>query len=204
MKLSTSILNMKKDNEYLNKLGNTTTDYIHLDIMDGIFVDNKSDMFNFINDNIVNKPLDIHLMVEDTIYYIEKYSKLNPHNITIHYEIKNNLLESINLIKEKNIKVGLAINPNTDINEIIEYLDKIDILLIMSVVPGMGGQSYIDVSSKLKQARLLQKKYNFVIEVDGGIKDSNIKKIDTDIAVVGSFITSSNNFQNQIDKLNIK
>ena len=204
MKLSTSILNMKKDKENLDKLNNTTTNYIHLDIMDGKFVNNESDMFDFINDNETNKPLDIHLMVEDTISYIEKYSKLNPNNITIHYEIKNNLLESINLIKSKNIKVGLAINPDTDIDEIIKYLDKIDLLLIMSVVPGLGGQSYIDVSNKLKQARLLQQKYNFVIEVDGGIKDNNISTIDTDIAVVGSFITSSNNFQEQINKLNIK
>lgn len=204
MKLSTSILNMKKDKENLDKLNNTTTNYIHLDIMDGKFVNNESDMFDFINDNETNKSLDIHLMVEDTISYIEKYSKLNPNNITIHYEIKNNLLESINLIKSKNIKVGLAINPDTDIDEIIKYLDKIDLLLIMSVVPGLGGQSYIDVSNKLKQARLLQQKYNFVIEVDGGIKDNNISIIDTDIAVVGSFITSSDNFQEQINKLNIK
>ena len=204
MKLSTSILNMKKDKENLDKLNNTTTNYIHLDIMDGKFVNNESDMFDFINDNETNKPLDIHLMVEDTISYIEKYSKLNPNNITIHYEIKNNLLESINLIKSKNIKVGLAINPDTNIDEIIKYLDKIDLLLIMSVVPGLGGQSYIDVSNKLKQARLYQQKYNFVIEVDGGIKDNNISTIDTDIAVVGSFITSSDNFQEQINKLNIK
>lgn len=204
MKLSTSILNMKKDKEHMQKLNDTTTNYIHLDIMDGIFVNNESDMFDFINNNVINKPLDIHLMVEDTISYIEKYSKLKPNNITIHYEIKSNLLESINLIKEKNIKVGLAINPDTNIDEIIKYLDKIDLLLIMSVIPGLGGQSYIDVSNKLKQARLLQKQYSFVIEVDGGIKDNNISTIDTDIAVVGSFITSSDNFQKQINKLNIK
>ena len=204
MKLSTSILNMKKDKEHIQKLNDTTTNYIHLDIMDGIFVNNESDMFDFINNNVINKPLDIHLMVEDTLSYIEKYSKLKPNNITIHYEIKSNLLESINLIKEKNIKVGLAINPDTNIDEIIKYLDKIDLLLIMSVIPGLGGQSYIDVSNKLKQARLLQKQYNFVIEVDGGIKDNNISTIDTDISVVGSFITSSDNFQQQINKLNIK
>ena len=204
MKLSTSILNMNKNKENLEKLNNSTTDYIHLDIMDGKFVENTSNMFDFIHNNVVNKPLDVHLMVEDTFKYIEEYSKLNPNNITIHYEIKNSLLESINLIKSKNIKVGLAINPNTNIDEIIEYLDRIDLLLIMSVVPGLGGQSYIDVSNKLKQARLLQKKYNFLIEVDGGIKDSNITIIDTDIAVVGSFITSSDDFQLQINKLDIK
>lgn len=200
MKIATSILNMKKDSEHFNQLNHTTTDFIHLDIMDGNFVCNQSDMFDFVNNNIVEKPLDIHLMVQNPIPYIEKYSKLNPNNITVHYEA-DCLLESLHSIKEKNIKVGLAINPKTDVHQIEECLDKIDLLLIMSVEPGLGGQSYIDVSNKLKEARNLQKKYSFVIEVDGGIKDNNIASIDADIAVVGSFITSKEDFQKQIDEL---
>lgn len=200
MKIATSILNMKKDSEHFNRLNHTTTDFIHLDIMDGNFVCNQSDMFDFVNNNIVEKPLDIHLMVQNPIPYIEKYSKLNPNNITVHYEA-DCLLESLHSIKEKNIKVGLAINPKTDVHQIEECLDKIDLLLIMSVEPGLGGQSYIDVSNKLKEARNLQKKYSFVIEVDGGIKDNNIASIDADIAVVGSFITSKEDFQKQIDEL---
>ena len=200
MKISTSILNMKKDSEHFNRLNHTTTDFIHLDIMDGNFVCNQSDMFDFVNNNIVEKPLYIHLMVQNPIPYIEKYSKLNPNNITVHYEA-DCLLESLHSIKEKNIKVGLSINPKTDVHQIEECLDKIDLLLIMSVEPGLGGQSYIDVSNKLKEARNLQKKYSFVIEVDGGIKDSNIASIDADIAVVGSFITSKEDFQKQIDEL---
>lgn len=200
MKIATSILNMKKDLEHFNRLNHTTTDFIHLDIMDGNFVCNQSDMFDFVNNNIVEKPLDIHLMVQNPIPYIEKYSQLNPNNITVHYEA-DCLLESLHSIKEKNIKVGLAINPKTDVHQIEECLDKIDLLLIMSVEPGLGGQSYIDVSNKLKEARNLQKKYSFVIEVDGGIKDNNIASIDADIAVVGSFITSKEDFQKQIDEL---
>ncbi len=200
MKIATSILNMKKDSEHFNRLNHTTTDFIHLDIMDGNFVCNQSDMFDFVNNNIVEKPLDIHLMVQNPIPYIEKYSQLNPNNITVHYEA-DCLLESLHSIKEKNIKVGLAINPKTDVHQIEECLDKIDLLLIMSVEPGLGGQSYIDVSNKLKEARNLQKKYSFVIEVDGGIKDNNIASIDADIAVVGSFITSKEDFQKQIDEL---
>lgn len=200
MKIATSILNMKKDSEHFNRLNHTTTDFIHLDIMDGNFVCNQSDMFDFVNNNIVEKPLDIHLMVQNPIPYIEKYSQLNPNNITVHYEA-DCLLESLHSIKEKNIKVGLAINPKTDVHQIAECLDKIDLLLIMSVEPGLGGQSYIDVSNKLKEARTLQKKYSFVIEVDGGIKDNNIASIDADIAVVGSFITSKEDFQKQIDEL---
>lgn len=200
MKIATSILNMKKDSEHFNRLNHTTTDFIHLDIMDGNFVCNQSDMFDFVNNNIVEKPLDIHLMVQNPIPYIEKYSQLNPNNITVHYEA-DCLLESLHSIKEKNIKVGLAINPKTDVHQIEECLNKIDLLLIMSVEPGLGGQSYIDVSNKLKEARNLQKKYSFVIEVDGGIKDNNIASIDADIAVVGSFITSKEDFQKQIDEL---
>lgn len=200
MKIATSILNMKKDSEHFNRLNHTTTDFIHLDIMDGNFVCNQSDMFDFVNNNMVEKPLDIHLMVQNPIPYIEKYSQLNPNNITVHYEA-DCLLESLHSIKEKNIKVGLAINPKTDVHQIEECLDKIDLLLIMSVEPGLGGQSYIDVSNKLKEARNLQKKYSFVIEVDGGIKDNNIASIDADIAVVGSFITSKEDFQKQIDEL---
>ena len=200
MKIATSILNMKKDSEHFNRLNHTTTDFIHLDIMDGNFVCNQSDIFDFVNNNIVEKPLDIHLMVQNPIPYIEKYSQLNPNNITVHYEA-DCLLESLHSIKEKNIKVGLAINPKTDVHQIAECLDKIDLLLIMSVEPGLGSQSYIDVSNKLKEARNLQKKYSFVIEVDGGIKDNNIASIDADIAVVGSFITSKEDFQKQIDEL---
>lgn len=202
MKIATSILNMKKDSKYLKELENTTTDYLHLDIMDGKFVTNKSELYDFIKENEpILKPLDIHLMVEDVIPYIEKYSDLNPEYITIHYEIQEDINDAIELIKSKNCKAGLSIKPNTSVNEITPYLDKIDLLLVMSVEPGYGGQSYIDISDKLKQARQLQKDYNFVIEVDGGINNTNISSIDTDIAVVGSYITSSDDFQKQINNL---
>lgn len=205
MKIATSILNMKKENKYLKDLEKTSTDYIHLDIMDGIFVTNTSELYNFIKENEpILKPLDIHLMVEDVNMYIEKYSDLNPEYIAIHYEINSNLNEAIELIKSKNIKVGISIKPNTSVDNIITYLDKIDLLLIMSVEPGYGGQSYIDISDKLKRARILQKDYNFKIEVDGGINENNISSIDTDIAVVGSYIISSDNYQKQINNLKEK
>lgn len=201
MKLSTSILNLNKTKEDLKQINNTTTDYIHLDIMDNKFVDNYSDMYDFIKENNVTKKLDVHLMVEDVKTYIEKYSELKPDFITIHYEIKQDLNELINLIKSKNIKVGIAINPDTEVNKIINYLDKIDLVLVMSVFPGLGGQKYIDIKDKIKQLRSYNK--NILIEVDGGINDTNINQIDSDICVVGSFITSHTNYQEQINKLNI-
>lgn len=202
MKISTSILNMIKKTDNLRKLEDTNTDYIHLDIMDGKFVTNINELYDFIKENEpISKPLDVHLMVEDVAFYINKYSDLNPEYITIHYEIDKNIDDVIKLIQSKNCKVGLSIKPNTSISEVIPYLSKIDLLLIMSVEPGYGGQSYIDISDKLKQARALQKDYQFIIEVDGGINDTNISSINTDIAVVGSFITSSDDYQAQLNKL---
>ena len=202
MKLSCSYLSSDDKEKTIKELNESKTDYIHLDIMDGKFVTNTSELYDFIKKNEpISKPLDVHLMVEDVNFYIDKYSNLNPKYITIHYEIDSDINEAIKLIKSKNCKVGLSIKPNTKIDEIINYLDKIDLVLVMSVEPGYGGQSYIDISDKLEYLRKLQNDYNFVIEVDGGINDTNISSIDTDIAVVGSFITSSDNYQEQINIL---
>lgn len=201
MKISTSILNMEKDLKHLNELNNTSTDYIHLDIMDGIFVSNTSDMYDFINNNEINKPLDIHLMVENVDEYIEKYSKLNPKFITFHVEVSNTL-SLINKVKEKNIKVGLAISPKTDIKMLIPYLKDIDLILVMSVEPGYGGQQFLESTySKLEELNKLKNAYSFLLEVDGGINNYNSKKINADMIVVGSYITKSNNMQEMIDTL---
>lgn len=201
MKISTSILNMEKDIKNLEELNKTSTDYIHLDIMDGKFVDNFSDMYDFIKDNKINKLLDIHLMVEDVHSYIEKYSNLNPEYITFHIEV-GNTLSLIKKIKDKNIKVGLAISPNTDILELEPYLKYIDLILIMSVEPGLGGQKFLENTYiKLEKINELKKDYSFQIEVDGGINFNNCKTINADIIVVGSYITKSDNYQKMIDTL---
>ena len=201
MKISTSILNMEKDLKHLTELNNTSTDYIHLDIMDGIFVSNTSDMYNFIKNNEINKPLDIHLMVENVDEYIEKYSKLNPEFITFHVEVSNTL-SLINKVKEKNIKVGLAISPKTDIKLLMPYLKDIDLILVMSVEPGYGGQEFLESTySKLEELNKLKHNYSFLLEVDGGINNYNSKKINADMIVVGSYITKSNNMQEMIDTL---
>ena len=201
MKISTSILNMEKDLKHLTELNNTSTDYIHLDIMDGIFVSNTSDMYNFLKNNEINKPLDIHLMVENVDEYIEKYSKLNPEFITFHVEVSNTL-SLINKVKEKNIKVGLAISPKTDIKLLMPYLKDIDLILVMSVEPGYGGQEFLESTySKLEELNKLKHNYSFLLEVDGGINNYNSKKINADMIVVGSYITKSNNMQEMIDTL---
>lgn len=206
MMLSTSILSIKDNlKENVLKLNNTDTTYIHLDIMDGIFVPNKTWNYKDLKDvlNGVNKPLDIHLMVNDVIKYIDDYSNLNPEYITIHLEAVNNVKEIIDYIHSKNIKAGLSIKPNTNTEELIPYLNDIEMVLLMSVEPGMGGQVFInDTYKRLNELNKLKKEYNFLIEIDGGINESNINNLDgVDMAVVGSYITSSDNYQEQIDKL---
>lgn len=209
LEISTSILSIK-DNliDNIIKLNETDTDYIHYDIMDGKFVSNIS----FSNDDIrrINeyntKKLDVHLMVENPKEYINFFKAFNPEYITIHYEI-DNLEEYINFIKSNNIKVGVSIKPNTKVSDILYLLDRIDLVLIMSVEPGMGGQTFIDNSiDKINELKSYINKNNLdtLIEVDGGINDitsKECKNAGADILVSGSYITNHNDYQLQIDKL---
>lgn len=198
MKLALSVLQIK-DEEKLKSVKNLDVDYIHLDIMDGIFVPNKTDDISDIIKTL-DKPIDVHLMVSDIISYINKYALLNPEFITFHVEAVDNPLEIINYIKSKNIKVGISIKPNTSIDKIKDYLDLVDLVLVMSVEPGYGGQKYLDsVTYKINEL----KSYNgkFKIEVDGGINDETIKNVSLcDIVVVGSFITNGD-YETQIKKI---
>ncbi len=209
MKVSASFLSIKDNiKSNINVLDKSTIDYLHLDIMDGKFVQNKTFNIDEIRDLLsdTTKPKDVHLMVNDIKKYIDDFSTLNPEYITFHFEATYASEEIIEYIKSKNIKVGISINPHTSIESIIPYLPLVDLVLIMSVEPGMGGQTFIEeVVSKidtLKELREDNKDYNYVIEVDGGINDETIKLCsNADIIVVGSFITDSNNYQEQIDKL---
>lgn len=198
MKLALSVLQIK-DEEKLKSIKNLDVDYIHLDIMDGIFVPNKTDDISDIIKTL-DKPIDVHLMVSDIISYINKYALLNPEFITFHVEAVDNPLEIINYIKSKNIKVGISIKPNTSIDKIKDYLDLVDLVLVMTVEPGYGGQKYLDsVTYKINEL----KSYNgkFKIEVDGGINDETIKNVSLcDIVVVGSYITNGD-YETQIKKI---
>lgn len=210
MEISTSILNAEDRIECVKKLNKTETKYIHIDTMDGIFVPDKQlntiEEINNISE-ISEKLLDIHLMVENPIEYIEKLNDSNIEYITFHIEINQDIKKTISKIKEKGYKVGISLNPTTTIETITEYLNKIDLVLIMSVEPGKGGQEFIpEALNKIKELSKIIKENNYQakIEVDGGIKDYNIKKIKesgADIAVVGSYITKSNNPQQKIDIL---
>ncbi len=205
MKVSVSILSEKENyKEAIYKLNNTNADYLHLDIMDGSFTNNKT--FSIVESNIIskliNKKLDVHIMSTNLDKIIDEYLSLNPDIITFHIE-NDNIDKYICKIKEKNTKVGLAINPDTNINIIDKYLDKVDLILIMSVMPGLGGQSFIDVTDKVKYLKQSQNKYNYLIEIDGGINSDtiNIVRDYVDIVVSGSYITSKDDYQSAIDSL---
>lgn len=210
MQVSTSILSIK-DNFFDNVkvLDQSGSNYIHLDIMDGLFVHNKTWQYDDIQECMkeLHTPLDVHLMVYDLDYYINKYAMLKPDYITFHYEATKEVSKYISTIKDKNIKVGLSIKPNTKVDNIIPFLDKVDLVLIMSVEPGAGGQKFItnscDKIKALKEIRELYN-YNYLIEVDGGINSDTIKLVTeagVDIVVSGSYITNSDNYQEQINTL---
>lgn len=210
MKISASFLSIKNDLQgNIKNLDQTNIDYLHLDIMDGKFVSNKTWRFIELKNilNSTNSLKDVHLMVNNVKKYIKKYKKLKPEYITFHLEATKTPLKIINIIKKNGIKVGISIKPDTNVEELRPYLSLIDLVLVMSVEPGRGGQEFItssiDKINYLDNMRL-KNNYKYVIEVDGGINDTNyhlLKSNNVDIIVVGSFITNSNNYQEQIDKL---
>lgn len=207
MKVSASFLSSKNIPEDLTKLNNTDVDYIHVDIMDGKFVPNKTMPFREMRHiyEYTSKRLDVHLMVEDPSKYIPLYAELNTEYITIHVEIDEDILKDLELIKSYSIKCGLAISPDTKVNELIPYLPYLDYVLVMSVYPGKGGQEFIlETEEKIKEVKALLNSYNIkaVVSVDGGINDITKDKCkEADILVAGSYIIRSDNFQEKISSL---
>lgn len=202
-KVAVSFLSSKKIKDDLIELEFTNADYIHVDVMDGKFVKGKFDPYKKLKRlyKVMKKRLDVHLMVKKPKKYIERYVNLNTEYISIHSEI-DNLKENIDLIKSYGIKVGLVLNPDTDPDIIKNYIDDIDLVLVMSVYPGLGGQKFIEESTKkvTKLKRLIKDK-NIVLEIDGGINNDTISKVHTDIVVSGSFILNSEDYQKSIDIL---
>ena len=204
IKISPSILGAKNRIDSIKKLNLTNAEYIHIDTMDGKFVPNTQMNIDEIITLEQNSktPLDIHLMTENPIEYINQLENKNIKYITIHVEIDKDIHELINKIKQLGYKAGLSIKPNTSTLAILPYIEKIDLVLIMSVEPGFGGQKFMpEAIEKAKQIKQLNK--NIIIEMDGGINNINIKEIKpyVDIAVVGSYITNSNDYQEAINNL---
>lgn len=208
MKISVSYLSaIDKLDEVIGKINQTDVDYLHCDIMDNLFVPNITPSFNQIKEQLekCQKPKDVHLMVKDVKSFVDEYKELKPEYITFHLEAIDNIKEMINYIKSLNIKVGISIKPNTSVETLIPYLIDIDLVLVMSVEPGFGGQSFIMNSvDKIKQLKELKEihKYTYLIEVDGGINGdvSNLCN-QADMLVVGNYITKSDDYQKQISQI---
>ena len=189
--------------ETISELNWTSCDYLHIDVMDGVFVDNETmhidEITLLLRENI--KPLDVHLMCSDLKKYIPLYADLMPKYITFHLEAVDNVDEIINYIHSYGIKCGISIKPETSVDELLPYLDKIDLVLVMSVNPGLGGQTFMMESiGKINKLRKLNKG-NFKISVDGGINNETIKYVDVDIAVSGSYVCMSNDYEQAIRNL---
>ncbi len=208
MKTSISITKYKNTREELIKeLLNTDTDLIHIDMMDGEFVSNKQLLPNEVLSLTkgISKKLDVHMMVKDPIKYLRELQELdNINNVTVHEEIGNTSYY-LDCIHELGLKAGLAINPDTEVNKILQFLDDVDVVLIMGVVPGEGGQEIIPSTiSKIDELIELRNKYNlsFEIEFDGGVNKNTRNYLGKlDIIVSGSYVCLSDNMQESIDSL---
>lgn len=212
--ISPSILGVEKKQliDVVDKLILSSADYIHFDVMDGKFVNNLSfndDEIDILSNHVNDDILDVHLMCYDLKFSIDKFAKKHVKYISIHYESDNidQLIYYANYIRELGIKPGLVINPDTDVNLILNYLSYFDLVLVMSVYPGKGGQTFMDGS--LEKIRLIDQyrkahKLDLVIEVDGGINDKTghyCIKENVDILVAGSYILKSDNYKERIESL---
>ncbi len=195
----------------IKRLEEGGADLIHVDVMDGHFVPNLTIGPPVIKNlrKYTNLPFDVHLMISPVHEYIEKYAEAGADIITIHPEATENLKASINLIKKFGKKVGVSLNPKTEIKTIIDEIDCIDLILVMSVNPGFGGQKFMpEVIDKIKKLKKIkdENNYKFSIEVDGGINFSNSKIVleaGADILVSGTTIFKENNgdIKSNIEKL---
>lgn len=204
-KISVSFLSSKNIIDDLIDLDSTDADFIHVDEMDGKFVKSKNTPFRVLDrlSYILKKRLDVHLMVKKPLKLIEKYINLNTEYITLHVELEEELFKYFDIIKSYGIKCGVAINPDTNIEKLKPYLDYVDLILIMSVNPGYGGQAFIEeTTNRIKEVKKLIGKRKILVSVDGGINEKTKDKVnDSNILVSGSFVINNSNYQEQIDKL---
>ena len=211
IKVSPSILaadfgNIERECNLIDK---SDADWFHLDVMDGIFVPNISFGMPVVKAirQMTSKPLDVHLMITEPERYIEKFIDLGSDIISFHIEATNKLEENISLIKSKNIKAGIAINPDTPISELKDIISKIDLVCLMGVHPGFAGQKFIDKTlGRLKELKDLIGSSNSktLIEVDGGVKADNymkLRSLGADVLVAGSYIFNAEDYNKVIRKL---
>lgn len=204
--LAADFANLQKEAEMLH---NSKADWFHIDVMDGVFVPNISFGMPVIKaiKKFSTKPFDVHLMIVNPDKYIANFKKVGADILTVHYEACPHLHRTVQAIKNEGMKAGVAINPHTNINVLEDIINDIDLVLVMSVNPGFGGQSFIentyDKVKKLKQL-ITEKNASTLIEIDGGVTSENAQQLvncGADVLVAGSFVFSSANPTQTIEAL---
>lgn len=210
-KIAPSILaadfgNLSRDCEIIDK---SNADWLHLDVMDGLFVPNISFGMPIVSSirKITKKPLDVHLMITKPERYIDKFIEIGSDILTVHIEATMEMDNILDKIKKSSIKSGIAINPDTPINKLEDYINKVDLICLMGVHAGFGGQKFIEKTfDRLIELKGLinLKDSSTLIEIDGGVDNFNsqkLKSLGADILVAGSYIFKSQDINNAIDSL---
>jgi ribulose-phosphate 3-epimerase len=196
--LSADFANLQRDIEMIN---NSQADWFHIDIMDGVFVPNISFGMPVLEAiaRHAKKTIDVHLMIVNPDQYIKTFAALGANNLTVHYEACTHLHRSLQAIKAEGMKAGVAINPHTNVTLLEDTIKDIDLVCMMSVNPGFGGQSFIENTyKKITQLReiIVRNGVNTLIEIDGGVTDKNAVKLveaGADVLVAGNFVFKSGN-----------